>query len=42
MNEQFAYFLGCVISIVGMLFALVVGYYIGYNDAKQGRGFNRE
>ena len=28
---------GAVIAIGGMLFALVMGYLIGYNDAKEGR-----
>jgi hypothetical protein len=37
MNDQFGYFIGCVIAIVGMVFALVMGYYIGYNDAKARR-----
>lgn len=26
-----------IIAIAGMLFALVMGYLIGYNDAKDGR-----
>ena len=30
-------FIGAVIAIVGMAFALVMGYLIGYNDAKDGR-----
>jgi len=37
MNDQFGYFIGCVIAIVGMVFALVMGYLIGYNDAKDRR-----
>jgi len=37
MNDQFGYFIGCVIAIAGMMFALVMGYYIGYNDAKDRR-----
>ena len=28
---------GMIIAIAGMLFALVIGYLIGYNDAKAGR-----
>lgn len=28
---------GAVIAIAGMAFALVIGYLIGYNDAKEGR-----
>jgi hypothetical protein len=30
-------FIGAAMAIVGMLFALVMGYLIGYNDAKEGR-----
>ena len=37
MNDQFGYFIGCVIAIGGMMVALVMGYLIGYNDAKDGR-----
>ena len=37
MNEHFAHFIGCLIAIAGMMFALVMGYLIGYNDAKDGR-----
>jgi hypothetical protein len=37
MNEQFASFIGCLIAIGGMMFALVMGYLMGYNDAKDGR-----
>ena len=37
MNDQFGYFIGCVIAIGGMMFALVMGYLIGYNDAKDRR-----
>jgi len=29
--------IGTAIAIAGMLFALVMGYLIGYNDAKEGR-----
>lgn len=29
--------IGSVIFIAGMLFALVMGYLIGYNDAKVGK-----
>jgi len=29
MNDQFGYFIGCVIAIGGMMFALVMGYLIG-------------
>jgi hypothetical protein len=29
--------IGTVIAIAGMLFALVLGYIIGYSDAKEGR-----
>jgi hypothetical protein len=38
MNE-FSYgpIVGAVIAIAGMMFALVIGYLIGYNDAKVGR-----
>jgi hypothetical protein len=32
-----ANFIGCLIAIAGMMFALVMGYLIGYNDAKDGR-----
>lgn len=28
---------GTAIAIVGMLFALVMGYHIGYSDAKEGK-----
>ena len=35
MNEfSWGPIIGSVISIAGMLFALVIGYMIGYNDAK--------
>jgi len=37
MNDQFAQFIGCLIAIGGMMFALVMGYLIGYNDAKDRR-----
>jgi hypothetical protein len=37
MNEHFANFIGCLIAIGGMMFALVMGYLMGYNDAKDGR-----
>ena len=30
-------FVGAVIAIAGMFFALAIGYLIGYNDAKAGR-----
>jgi len=33
-NDQFAQFIGCLIAISGMMFALVMGYLMGYNDAK--------
>ena len=29
--------IGTVIAIAGMLFALVLGYIIGYSDAKEGK-----
>ena len=29
--------IGTAIAIAGMMFALVMGYLIGYNDAKAGR-----
>jgi hypothetical protein len=32
-----ANFIGCLIAIGGMMFTLVMGYLIGYNDAKDGR-----
>ena len=28
---------GAAIAIVGMMFALVLGYIIGYSDAKEGK-----
>jgi hypothetical protein len=37
--KEFNYgpFIGAVIAIAGMMFALVMGYLIGYNDAKAGK-----
>ena len=29
--------IGTAIAVAGMMFALVMGYLIGYNDAKAGR-----
>jgi hypothetical protein len=29
--------IGTALAIAGMLFALVMGYLIGYNDAKEGK-----
>ena len=38
MNEfNWAPIVGTAIAIAGMLFALVMGYLIGYNDAKEGK-----
>jgi len=38
MNEfNWESIIGTAIAIAGMLFALVMGYLIGYNDAKEGR-----
>ena len=38
MNEiNYGPFVGAAIAIAGMVFALVMGYLIGYNDAKAGR-----
>lgn len=38
MNEiNYGAFVGAAIAIAGMMFALVMGYLIGYNDAKAGR-----
>lgn len=42
MNDHLAPFIGALIAIVGMFFAFVMGYLMGYSDAKTGRGFNRE
>jgi len=36
-SANWAPFIGAAIAIAGMLFALVLGYLIGYNDAKAGR-----
>jgi len=38
MNEfNWAPVIGTIIAIAGMAFALVMGYLIGYNDAKDGK-----
>jgi hypothetical protein len=34
---DFGPIIGTIIAIGGMLFALVMGYLIGYNDAKDGK-----
>jgi hypothetical protein len=36
-NFDWGPIIGTVIAIAGMMFALVMGYLIGYNDAKAGR-----
>ena len=35
MVDQFANFISCMIAVGGMCFSLVVGYAVGYNDAKE-------
>jgi len=35
--DHWAQFIACLIAIGGMAFAFVIGYLIGYNDAKDGR-----
>lgn len=37
MIDKYAQFIGALIAIGGMMFALVMGYLIGYNDAKAGK-----
>jgi hypothetical protein len=36
-NFDWGPIIGTVIAVAGMMFALVMGYLIGYNDAKAGR-----
>ena len=37
MIDKYAPFIGALIAIGGMMFALAIGYLIGYNDAKAGK-----
>ena len=36
-NMDWGPIVGTIIALAGMFFALVMGYYIGYNDAKDGK-----
>jgi uncharacterized membrane protein len=37
MNDHYGQWVAAIIAIGGMLFAWVMGYLTGYNDAKDGR-----
>jgi hypothetical protein len=37
MNEHFSNFMAGLITIGAMAFVFVLGYLMGYNDAKEGR-----
>jgi hypothetical protein len=38
MSDHWPQFVGCVIVVAGMAFTWVMGYLMGYNDAKRREG----